>query len=1170
MAMDEVISEMLNEQIETMADSPLCIIDSETRTITVPAEYQLLGVENDKRVERIYFQCPKIVGDNQDLSQGYQLFINYQNANGDPDAYHINDMIVEDDNITFSWLLEENVTKYRGNIQFAFGAIKPGDEAEDPDKNRWNTTINTDCTCLVGLKCTQQVAESNPDALVQIWAAIDELKSGGGGSGTPGKDGREIEIRNNGTAIQWRYVGDSDWTDLVQLSDLKGEKGDKGDKGEKGDAGEQGNQGPKGDTGATPDIQIGTVQTLEPGQQATASMTGTPENPLLNLGIPKGEKGEGGGSAPPDYQDIKENSESVWIDQTLTYSIADNRADIFDALENSKASKMSITDASEYWDADSSAEYPSVLSMKRLRECRFYREMWLPNGLDMSQSYRYSVDKNGQIRLYDINAQKSDFASFLPWGMCLKGEGKEFPVSAIHFVVSSIRVLGWNNTTGAWELALKTPPSGSMYIVEQTNEEEEITDEVERAELPNGYYQFTIQPEQWKYENSASQYNNGDMCFHFFGTSGIVGNDMKKYDKVIVSFRMAILEEEYADVFTVSCGADAWGTVETITEAFFGRFNPVKQYICEYSSNNVLEGEYDIITSNMTYIDELLSDNTTTTSGGGGSSYVLPIMSVETLGGGKAVQKTSESVPVAIDENGQLFVPNQSGGGSAVNLSPYDGKTIVMFGDSIVAGWGWQEGYGISKPLQEQYPNATWVNNAKSGESMAGDSSNAISARIKAYSGNADYILVEGGTNDNSNSVPIGTIANGYDAQYDVETFSGALESALQYIMDTYPLARKFFLIPHSFAKDNSYVDDFHDRAKEICEKWNMPVLDMRNMAQIAMTNANKALYTRNPNTNQGDGVHPTETWYRAFYSPVVDQFMRSLGTYSGNVDPPEHVAVTSVTLNQNTLMLTQSGQTVQLIATIYPSNASNKAVTWESTHVGYATVSQSGVVKAIANGVTTVTVKTQDGNKIAQCQVTVNISEEPSEQHTELDSLEFDENCYFDIGSAPNINTDYDLSVKINSLLTSGGTMIFGARDTENGYKYSISGTDNLYFTRGAISSRALSTTFWGYEDGTWRFKSNKNVVNITNTKDVNTSVTLDQADVLTSNYNMYVGNVNEDGDVYGTGFSGEFYYLKIYSSGVLVSDIVPVKKTDGTLCLYDKIKHAYLYNLGTGKIAE
>lgn len=343
MTADEVL-----QQMQARADDSVCVIDPETRTINVPEQYKLLGVENDKRVERLYFQCPKIVGDNQDLSQDYQLFVNYQNANGDPDAYHIDDMEVDGDNITFSWLLEENVTKYRGDIQFAFGAIIPGDAPGDPDKNRWNTTINTDCTCLVGLKSTQQVAESNPDALAQIWAAIDELKAGGGGSGTPGKDGREIEIQNNGTAIQWRYVGDEEWTDLVQLSEITGPKGDPGDngitphigengnwylgdedtgkpsRGERGPAGQDGAQGPAGQTGATPDIQIGTVQTLEPGQQATASMTGTPENPVLNLGIPKGEKGDPGedaesGSSATPRQEMTSSDTTVTLEPNKLY-----------------------------------------------------------------------------------------------------------------------------------------------------------------------------------------------------------------------------------------------------------------------------------------------------------------------------------------------------------------------------------------------------------------------------------------------------------------------------------------------------------------------------------------------------------------------------------------------------------------------------------------------------------------------------------------------------------------------------------------------------------------------------------------------------------------------------------------------------------------------------------
>lgn len=44
----------------------------------------------------------------------------------------------------------------------------------------------------------------------------------------------------------------------------------------------------KGDTGDTPDISIGTVTTVEPGEPAAASMSGTPEAPVLNLSIPKG------------------------------------------------------------------------------------------------------------------------------------------------------------------------------------------------------------------------------------------------------------------------------------------------------------------------------------------------------------------------------------------------------------------------------------------------------------------------------------------------------------------------------------------------------------------------------------------------------------------------------------------------------------------------------------------------------------------------------------------------------------------------------------------------------------------------------------------------------------------------------------------------------------------
>lgn len=50
-------------------------------------------------------------------------------------------------------------------------------------------------------------------------------------------------------------------------------------------------------------------------------------------------------------------------------------------------------------------------------------------------------------------------------------------------------------------------------------------------------------------------------------------------------------------------------------------------------------------------------------SGGGGEQYTLPVATEQVLGGVKAVAKTTETVPVAVDAEGKLFVPEQGGGG---------------------------------------------------------------------------------------------------------------------------------------------------------------------------------------------------------------------------------------------------------------------------------------------------------------------------------------------------------------------------------------------------------------------------------------------------------------------------------------------------------------------------
>ena len=490
--------------------------------------------------------------------------------------------------------------------------------------------------------------------------------------------------------------------------------------------------------------------------------------------------------------------------------------------------------------------------------------------------------------------------------------------------------------------------------------------------------------------------------------------------------------------------------------------------------------------------------------------------------------------------------------------NPYKDKTIVVFGDSILAGWGWKEGTGIIQPLKEKYTDATWINKAESGANMAVTSSPAhtpIVNQITSYTGAADAIILNGGVNDKNNGLPIGSIETNYDASYNTSTFCGALESVLQYIMDRYPLAIKLYIIPHSFAKDNSYVDSIYSKAIEICDKWNMPYLDMRKCSQIAMTSKNKSKYTRNANSGVGDGVHPVESWYRTFYSPVIDQKLRNLGIgYTTASVAPTVIAVTSVSLGKNTLSI-KKGESAKLTATVKPSNATNQSVKW-STSNSNVTVS-NGEVTGKAVGTSVVTVTTDDGGYTAQC--TVNVAEntvDPSESHTKLESLSVDGNCYFDTEILPDQNTNTEAKLYVKS----GTTYICGAMDDK--YKYGYTTTDNFYAVRGSVSSAAKNTAFW--EDA-WTIKQNGATATFGNN-----SVTLDNAGNFTLTSPYYIGCMSKNGEAAGAGLKGKIYYAKIYSGSNLVADMIPVKKSDGTLCLYDKVRKKYIYNAGTGTLKE
>lgn len=163
----------------------------------------------------------------------------------------------------------------------------------------------------------------------------DYLKANPPGTVSDGKDGITPTIGKNGN---W-YLGSTDTGKPSRgaggtpgATGASGKDGSPGADGKDGITpaiGENGNwylgntdtgKPSRGEDGAVPDIQIGTVTTLPAGSDATASMGGTAENPLLNLGIPRGADGQGGGSGGTD---ISLGLTSATVGQTIKVKAVD-------------------------------------------------------------------------------------------------------------------------------------------------------------------------------------------------------------------------------------------------------------------------------------------------------------------------------------------------------------------------------------------------------------------------------------------------------------------------------------------------------------------------------------------------------------------------------------------------------------------------------------------------------------------------------------------------------------------------------------------------------------------------------------------------------------------------------------------------------------------------------
>lgn len=260
---------------------------------------------------------------------------------------------------------------------------------------------------------------------------------------------------------------------------------------------------------------------------------------------------------------------------------------------------------------------------------------------------------------------------------------------------------------------------------------------------------------------------------------------------------------------------------------------------------------------------------------------------------------------------------------------PFRGKKIVGIGDSIMVGINsdgsaiidgidknglpcTDQGYQINSTggflgeLRKKYPSINVVNMGVGSTTMQrNDNVNVnkvykcIMDRIDNIPDDADIIILEGGINDffhASKGCVLGTYKDSLykyptsakyengaysyvefavDTTFDASTFCGALEIALTKILVRFVGKPFIYVIPHN-PSASADIDTFFDSAKAICEKYGVPVVDIRKVGCMPR------IYTLSGKTDgtsafTQDGVHPNPLGYQLHYVPTIASTLKSI-----------------------------------------------------------------------------------------------------------------------------------------------------------------------------------------------------------------------------------------------------------------------------------------------------
>ncbi len=228
--------------------------------------------------------------------------------------------------------------------------------------------------------------------------------------------------------------------------------------------------------------------------------------------------------------------------------------------------------------------------------------------------------------------------------------------------------------------------------------------------------------------------------------------------------------------------------------------------------------------------------------------------------------------------------------------SPLYEKSVLFVGDSITeAQCEWNKGKDIvGWPGRIIEGNKmTGINKGKSGASISNcRKANTVLAQLTAQrKEDYDFVIIHGGVNDAWDAAPVGEITEGFDNAFDLTTFAGGLEKTFQFAKENFKDAYIGYIINFRInRKDIGKLNDmseYFDIAKQICEKWEIPYIDLYNDEDF---NNNQLKYKQT--TNLPDFIHPNTAGFDII-APVINDWMETIPAYYEELNKPEEESVT-------------------------------------------------------------------------------------------------------------------------------------------------------------------------------------------------------------------------------------------------------------------------------------